>query len=50
MTSLILLFALYLAAYLVSLTPAVPVPCGLVITALVIVNIGFLTEGLGKDR
>jgi hypothetical protein len=48
--NLIWLCALYLSAYLVGLTPAVPVPCGLAITALVIVNIGFLFSGLGRDR
>jgi hypothetical protein len=50
MVNLILLFALYLGAYLIGLTPAVPVPCGLAITALVIVNVGFLANGLGRDR
>jgi hypothetical protein len=50
MTSLILLFSVYLSAYLVGLTPAVPVPCGLAITALVIVNVSFLANGLGRDR
>jgi hypothetical protein len=50
MANLILLFALYLGAYLIGLTPAVPVPCGLAITALVIVNVGFLANGLGRDR
>jgi hypothetical protein len=48
--NLILLFALYLSAYVVGLTPAVPVPCGLAITALVIVNVSFLVNGLGRDR
>ncbi len=33
---------LYLAAYLVALVPSVPPLCGLVITSLVIVNVGFL--------
>jgi hypothetical protein len=31
-----------LAAYLVALSPAVPVLCGLVITSLVIINLTFL--------
>ena len=46
----ILLFALYLVAYLIGLTPAVPAHCGLAITVLVIVNVGFLANGLGRDR
>ena len=50
MTDLILLFAFYLGAYLVSLTPAVPVPCGLAITTLVIVNVGFLANSVGRDE
>lgn len=33
---------IYLAAYLVALLPAVPPVCGLVITSLVIINMGFL--------
>ena len=48
--NLILLFALYLSAYLVGLTPVVPVPCGLAITALVIINVSFLVNDLGRDR
>jgi hypothetical protein len=50
MTNLILLFALYLSAYLVGLTPAVPETYGLAITVLVIVNVGFLANGLERDR
>jgi hypothetical protein len=48
--NLILLFALYLSAYLVGLTPAVPESYGLAITALVIVNVSFLVNGLRRDR
>jgi hypothetical protein len=50
MNNLILLFALYLSAYLIGLMPAVPAPCGLAITSLVIVNVGFLANGIGRDR
>jgi len=36
------LWGVYLTAYFVALTPSVPPLCGLVITALVIVNAAFL--------